>query len=234
MADCVLEPITTDPVIVELPLDVGESWLELHPTRARRPAATAAQNPFRRVIFMRPPLRSRGRATILPFPIGRRTIIPGMKKMILAPAVAVLFARLVFPASVATPPPPSGDARLDREIAAANSEWGPAMQAGEIEPIVRAYMDDGVFVAVDGSSIRGKAAIGDFYRDRFRKNGLAAGTRIEPRRVILDGDLAYETGYGEVTNTRNGKPVTGGGPYLTVWKKQADGEWKIVRNVILP
>jgi hypothetical protein len=25
MTDCVLEPMTTDPVIVELPLDVGES-----------------------------------------------------------------------------------------------------------------------------------------------------------------------------------------------------------------
>jgi uncharacterized protein (TIGR02246 family) len=157
-----------------------------------------------------------------------------MKKVILASAVAVLFVGLAFPASIATPPPPSGDTRLDRAIAAANSEWGPAMHAGEVDPIVRAYMDDGVFVAVDGSSIRGKSAIGDFYRERFKKNGLAAGTRIEPKRVILDGDLAYETGYGEVTYTRDGKPMTGGGPYLTVWKKQADGEWKILRNVILP
>jgi uncharacterized protein (TIGR02246 family) len=157
-----------------------------------------------------------------------------MKNVILASAAAFLFVRLAFPASVSTPPPPSGDARLDRAIAAANSEWGPAMQAGEIEPIVRAYTDDGVFVAVDGSSIRGKAAIGDFYRDRFRKNGLAAGTRIEPKRVILDGYLAYETGYGEVTYTKDGKPVTGGGPYLTVWKKQSDGDWRILRNVILP
>jgi len=156
-----------------------------------------------------------------------------MKNAILAPAFALL-SLSVFAASVATPPPPSGDARLDRAIAAANSEWGPAMQGGEIEPIVRAYMDDGVFVAIDGSSIRGKAAIADFYRGRFRKNGLALGTKIEPRRVIVDGNLAYEWGYGEVTVSKDGKPATAGGPYLTVWRKQADGDWKILRNVVLP
>jgi uncharacterized protein (TIGR02246 family) len=156
-----------------------------------------------------------------------------MKSAILAPAFALL-ALSLFAASVAAPPPSSGDARLDRAIAAANSEWGPAMQAGEIEPIVRAYMDDGVFVAIDGSSIRGKAAIADFYRERFRKNGFALGTKIAPRRVVVDGDLSYEWGYGEVTVSKDGKPVTAGGPYLTVWRKQSDGDWKILRNVILP
>lgn len=146
----------------------------------------------------------------------------------------LLVVSAVFAASTATPPPPSGDARLDRTITAANAEWGPAMQAGEVDPIVRPYLDDGVFVAADGSSIRGKPAIADFYRLRFKKNGLALGTKIAPRRVALDGDLAYEWGYGEVTVSKGGKPVTNGGPYLTVWQKQSDGEWKILRNVILP
>ncbi|HET7453502.1 MAG TPA: SgcJ/EcaC family oxidoreductase [Thermoanaerobaculia bacterium] len=140
----------------------------------------------------------------------------------------------VFAASAVVPPPPSGDARLDRAIAAANSEWGPAMQAGEIDPIVRAYLADGVFVTVDGSSIRGKAAIAAFYRERFRRNGRALGTKIAPRRVVLDGDLAYEWGSGEVTVSKDGKLSTSGGPYLTVWRRQPDGDWKILRNVILP
>jgi uncharacterized protein (TIGR02246 family) len=156
-----------------------------------------------------------------------------MKRAILAPAFTLLSFAL-FAASKATPPPASGDARLDLAIAAANSEWGPAMQAGEIDPIVRAYLDDGAFVAVDGSSIRGKAAIADFYRERFRKNGFALGTKIAPRRVVVDGNLAYEWGYGEVTIKKDGKPVTNGGPYLTVWQKQVDGDWKILRNVVLP
>ena len=141
---------------------------------------------------------------------------------------------LGFLGSAAGGPLPSGDPRLDRAIEKANSDWAAAMKAGEIEPIVRAYMDDGVFVTVDGSSIRGKAAIADFYRERFRKNGFALGTKIMPRRVVVDGNLAYEWGYGEVTVSKDGKPATNGGPYLTVWRKQTDGDWKILRNVILP
>ena len=147
--------------------------------------------------------------------------------------VFLLVSRL-FATSAAAPPPPSGDARLDRAITAANGEWGPAMQAGDVDPIVRPYADDGVFLTFDGTAIRGKTAIAEFYRERFRKNGPAAGTKIEPRRVQRDGDLAYEWGHGEVTYAKEGKPSTNGGPYLTVWKKQRDGNWKILRNVILP
>jgi ketosteroid isomerase-like protein len=28
-----------------------------------------------------------------------------------------------------------------------------------------------------------------------------------------------------------GRPVISGGPYLTAWRRDADGHWKIVRNI---
>lgn len=151
-----------------------------------------------------------------------------------AGVVAFVLFGAAFGGICAAEPPHSGDPVLDRAIAQANSEWATAMKTGDAAVIARPYLDDAVFVGVDGSSFRGRAAIEELYRERFRKNGLAAGTRIEPRRVTLDGDLAYETGYGEVTYRKDGKPATSGGPYLTVWRKQADGEWKILRNVVLP
>jgi len=158
----------------------------------------------------------------------------GMKQRLAIRGVLALLVAVSTLRSASAGPPGSGDAALDKAIAAANSEWGPAMKAGDVDPIVRPYEEDGVFVTIDGSSIRGRAAIGDFYRERFRKNGLALGTKIAPRRVVVDGKLAYEWGYGEVTVRKDGKPATNGGPYLTVWRRQPDGSWKILRNVILP
>jgi len=93
----------------------------------------------------------------------------------------------------------SGDPRLDRAIEKANSEWGVAMKAGDAVPIAAAYLDDAVFVGPDGSCTRGKGAIEEMYRERFSRRGKALSTRIEPHRVSVDGALAYEWGYGEMT-----------------------------------
>jgi ketosteroid isomerase-like protein len=50
--------------------------------------------------------------------------------------------------------------------------------------------------------------------------------------VTLGGDLAVETGAFSMTTTmKNGKPITEQGKYLTVWKRQTDGAWKIIRDI---
>ena len=147
--------------------------------------------------------------------------------------IGILFAAALVPV-LGAGPPHSGDPALDRAIARANSEWAEAMKTGDVASILKPYLPDAVFTGADGGSLQGITEIGAFYRERFQKNGLASSTRIEPRHVERDGDLAYESGYGEMTFTKEGKPVTAGGRYLTVWQKQPDGNWKIRRNVILP
>ena len=143
-------------------------------------------------------------------------------------------AALLAAAAVLAAPPPSGDPRLDHAIETANSEWAAAMKSGDVAAIARPYLDDALFVGPDGACTRGRAAIEALYVERFRKNARASATRIEPRSVVRDGDLAYESGYGEMTFIREGKPVTAGGRYLAVWARQPDGGWKILRNVVLP
>jgi ketosteroid isomerase-like protein len=46
--------------------------------------------------------------------------------------------------------------------------------------------------------------------------------------VAKSGDLAYILGsYNMTTKVAKGKPVTDHGKYLAIWKKQADGSWKV-------
>lgn len=122
-------------------------------------------------------------------------------------------------------------------IAKADAEWIGAMQAGDAERLAAPYADDGVFVTPDGTAISGRAAIAAFYRKRLSASKarivgggvaydsiVAGGTQAQP--------LIYEWGHGGATTVgSDGKPVTREGAYLTVWKRQADGAWRIVRNM---
>jgi uncharacterized protein (TIGR02246 family) len=128
----------------------------------------------------------------------------------------------------------SPDADLRDAVRKANTEWAEAMKTGDAAVIAAPYTDGAVFVLTDGKCLQGRADIEQLYRDGFQKGGLASATKIETKSLVRDGDLAYESGYAEVGVVRQGKPVTRGSRYLTVWQAQADGAWKILRNVVLP
>lgn len=128
----------------------------------------------------------------------------------------------------------SVDAKLERAVRKANSEWAAAMKTGDAGVIAAPYTDSAVFVLTDGTCVKGRAEIEKMYRAGFERAGLASSTKIDSKRLVMDGDLAYESGYAEVGVMREGKLVVRGSRYLTVWQRQMDGEWKIIRNVVLP
>ncbi|MEI4927153.1 nuclear transport factor 2 family protein, partial [Klebsiella pneumoniae] len=50
----------------------------------------------------------------------------------------------------------------------------------------------------------------------------------------LDGEIAYETGTYSYKYQEKGKPVTEEGRYVTIWKRQSDGSWKIITDMGVP
>jgi len=108
------------------------------------------------------------------------------------------------------------------------------VKTGDAAAIAAPYADDAVFILADGMCIRGRAEIEKMYRAGFVRGGVASSARIESKKLVVDGDLAYESGYGEVGRVKDGRTATVGGRYLTVWQRKADGEWKIIRNIVLP
>jgi len=128
----------------------------------------------------------------------------------------------------------SGDPKLDRAIEKANSEFIAAMKTGDAAPIAAPYTDDAVFIAFDGTCTQGRTEIEKMYRARFERSGLASSTKVNSERLVVDGELAYESGYAEIRSLKQGKLEINGGRFLTVWQRQAAGEWKILRNVVLP
>jgi ketosteroid isomerase-like protein len=119
-------------------------------------------------------------------------------------------------------------------IVRANGEWVTAMRNGDVDTIVKPYANDAVFITAGGETIRRREAIRLFYRDRLDKATVVSASIHHQGAATGDHGLVYEWGMGAVgTRSSNGTVTTAGGPYLTVWKRDEDGTWKILRNVVL-
>jgi ketosteroid isomerase-like protein len=62
----------------------------------------------------------------------------------------------------------------------------------------------------------------------FTSPGYHLSWKADRVEVAGSGDLAYSFGQWEQTTTVNGQPRTSHGIYVAVWRKQADGRWKVI------
>jgi len=92
------------------------------------------------------------------------------------------------------------------------------------------------FMAEDGEMIRapgtitGRAAIREAMAKAFADTSFFL--TWEPDQADASGDLAYTNGhYTARFRDAKGNAQVRTGRYLTVWKRQPDGSWKVVRDI---
>ncbi len=143
--------------------------------------------------------------------------------------IAMLLAAAAVPQDSTVPP----DARTT--IAAANAAWLTAMKAGDAAAVAAPYAQDGVFVGPTGAVVKGPDGVARLMRDRFAQIGKVTDVSIAQDGVTRQGSLVYEWGHADIEVARAGAaPVRSRGRYLTVWQKQSNGRWEILRNLSLP
>jgi len=121
------------------------------------------------------------------------------------------------------------------EIEAANAAWLPGLRQHDAKSIAAPYADSGLFIAGNGTVTRGRDAVARMYEARFPKlRPIRAGGIEQDGLTVLAPTRIIEWGRGwlEMEPERAGAPaVRSGGSYVTVWERQADGHWRIVRNM---
>jgi ketosteroid isomerase-like protein len=96
------------------------------------------------------------------------------------------------------------------------------------EAFITYFADDGVEV-VDGGGFNNKEAM-------RKQPPWPEGTSLTwmpiKAEMAESGDLGYTYGnYIYTAKNKEGKPVTSYGKYTSIWKKQKDGQWKVVVDV---
>jgi uncharacterized protein (TIGR02246 family) len=120
-------------------------------------------------------------------------------------------------------------------IARANDDWLAAMKRQDAKTIVEPYADEAVFVMPSGETVKGKPAIEQLMQTRFGKSGRVIGGTLQQDNLVAAGSMIYEWGHAdlEIAGGAGKPPSHSAGRYLTVWKRDASGRWRIIRNLSL-
>lgn len=131
-------------------------------------------------------------------------------------------------------PPTPPDTRAADEAAIRNldTQWSQAAAAKNVDQFVAAFADGANFFPPNQPAITAKEGIQKWASDLMANPGFAVSWTPTKAEVARSSDLGYTLGTYELTlQGPKGKTMTDHGKYLTVWKKQADGSWKVAADV---
>jgi uncharacterized protein (TIGR02246 family) len=111
-----------------------------------------------------------------------------------------------------------------------DQEWSALAAAGQdVEKTASFWADDGVIIPPGQPLIEGKQAIRAFVAEAFHTPGFHIRWKSENPSFSPDGKFAYMRGTNSITVAGgNGVPVRTSARALTVWRREADGQWRCV------
>ena len=126
---------------------------------------------------------------------------------------------------------PAGPDSDPSELLAADMAFDAAVQEGGSEAWVQWFAEDGAMVQEGAGEILGRAAL----REAAAFLDLpGVSLRWVPRRadIAASGDLGWTTGdYVSESVGEDGVVVRGQGVYVSIWRRQADGAWRVVMDL---
>ena len=130
-------------------------------------------------------------------------------------------------------PPDTHDADV-QTLKDTDTAWAKVMGAKDYEKSMSYYADDASMLMANAPAINGKDAIRAAFKPVFDDPNFALAFQASRIEVAKSADLGYTQGAYTltITNPQTKKPFTDKGKYLTTFKKQADGTWKVVADMV--
>ena len=161
-----------------------------------------------------------------------------MKQFVLGAIIVLLAARLAISQaqnpSVVPEAASERYAEAKRAIDKGNAEWVEAWEKGDPEMVAAIFTDDGVMLSQGGKVFKGRQQILERQKAAMQSVTRPIKVSVITVKIWLDADVAYETGKYKYEYTEKGTSVTEEGRYVTMWKRQRDGSWKLSMDMAVP
>jgi uncharacterized protein (TIGR02246 family) len=113
-----------------------------------------------------------------------------------------------------------------KAIEQANARFVAAFKAGDAATIASLYTETAKMLPPDATEVVGREAIQMIWQGAI-SDGVKDLT-LKAIDVEACGDLAYEVGSFSIqVPAENNSMATAGGNYLVIWKRDADGRWRL-------
>jgi len=145
---------------------------------------------------------------------------------LIVPAIALLLGACT-PAAPADESAAAADA-----IRAADVAWEKAVSSKDTTGAVAAMEPTGSVLGANAPIATGPQAVRAVFLGFWALPGISIHWTATKTEAARSGELGYSMGTYQLSYTDpKGKPVNDHGKYATVWRKQADGSWKVVADI---
>lgn len=111
-------------------------------------------------------------------------------------------------------------------------EWSKHASTRDVDKIVSFWSDDAVLFSNGRPAVNGKNELRKMVEESMNIPGFKISWEPVTAEVSESGDMAYIIEKNEMTvPDSTGRPVVIKGNVVTVWKKNAAGEWKAVVDI---
>src|SRR5437762_4084784 len=126
----------------------------------------------------------------------------------------------------------AADTKIEQALRDLDAKWSAAAGAKDVDKTVSYYADDAVVMPPNAPSATTRETIRSAWKEMLTSPGAAISWKATKVEVAKSGDLAYVSGtYEETMTDASGNSMKDHGKYVEIFKKQADGTWKVVADI---
>ena len=116
-----------------------------------------------------------------------------------------------------------------KQVALLNQQMETAFNGNDMKAVAAFYADDAEIVYDNSYTVRGRSNL-DNYWASLKNRGR--GWKLTVVEIGGEGDFVYQLGTSDLKHLSNNKEVRSLTNFVLIWKKQADGGYKIFRDYL--
>ena len=114
-----------------------------------------------------------------------------------------------------------------------SKKWSDAASNRDVDKTLSYWADDAVVMAAGQPVLKGKAEIKKMIEANFSNPSFRISW--SPKTADIEGNMGYLIEDAKITTDDSlGRPTTQRFKTVTIWKKQTDGQWKNVVDIMTP
>jgi len=155
-----------------------------------------------------------------------------MRVLMIGFAVVVSIGCYAGESDVAQAGAPAADvAAVQRSIDSSLTKFAAAITTGDTAGMLSIYTDDAVVMPQGMPVVSGRAAVSQYNAGMFSMFTVSNAS-FSTTDLIVVGDYAIESGIYRMTmKPKTGPAMPDTGKYISVWRRQSDGSWKMAKDI---